>query len=110
MASVTKTRPQFGQTVTVTAKAWRRNRYEVKGAFPDQYTQTFRVWERFLAFKSPRRAMYIGFRTKYNGESEWIDEVGNVFTPNEHFEMWLVVEDERHAPYFVWPDDCEVNA
>ena len=109
MASATKTRPAFGQTVTVKAKAVRRSDYETRqGVNFRQYSQRLKKWDRW-PFNTPRDALYIGYRTKFDGETEWIDEEGEVFTPTEHHELWLVVEDERRNPYFVWPDDCEVS-
>lgn len=104
-----KQRPQFGQEVTVTAKAVRAQRYELRGSDEFRYTQRRKVWER-LEFAERRVAIYIGYRTKFDGETRWEDEAGTVFTATAHRELWLVVEDERSSPYFAWPEDCEVKA
>ena len=110
MASATKTRPAFGQTVTVAARALRETTWN---PVADKFgRERRRVWKR-AAFKTPRTAIYIGYRpNKSNGEvfSEGLDDgFVNYYKAHENFEMWLVVEGERTNPYFVWPDDCEVS-
>ena len=110
MASATKTRPAFGQTVTVKAKALRETDYGASDRQGHRVIQ--RIWKR-SAFSVPRRAIFIGFRTKANGtvHTEYIDDGLEVhhFERDETFEMWMVIEDARTNPYFVWPDDCEVS-
>lgn len=87
-------RPAFGQRVVASEKAIRRNEY-ING-------KKWRVWKRQAGMIS---GLYIGYRTVFDGLSWWeSDEVGNVFAPERHYELWLLVPNDRQNPVYVFPD------
>ena len=100
------TRPDMGERVTITAKAYK--------VYPDGETIEGRHWAR-QEFDEPLQGIYIGYRFVYAGE--WVnDEVQDpdtlawympepVFKRTGQHELWLVVTNPRHNPIYVWPDD-----
>lgn len=54
------------------------------------------------------RGLYIGWRTVYNGYSEWLgDEEGYNFSQSDHREVWLFIIDDRKNPIRVFPEDVK---
>lgn len=94
-AKVTE-RPQLGEWCEIQAAAHKVSAHN--GA-------SNRIWQEWKLGK-PFRAMFIGYRTVYNGHREWEDEVGYIFTPHSHQEAWLFVRDARQKPEYAFP--CSV--
>lgn len=66
--------------------------------------QRRKVWNE-LPFTKPVEGIFIGWRNAYEGTVTWIDdEVGNVFEPESHFEVWLIVTNPHRNPIRCRPD------
>jgi hypothetical protein len=115
-------RPAIGQPITFTAFLKRKNfLYPATISpplHPEWLTTNFRhpawnnrggykwrVWAREV-FSETQSGHFIGYRTYFDGVSEWIDdEVGYAFNPMRSFEIWLIVRSARHNPVPVLPAD-----
>lgn len=62
-------------------------------------------WER-SGFKSGE-AIYIGYRTLYDGDISYPDEYTHAFTPTSHQQVYLFVINERRNPIYVHPEDVQ---
>ena len=63
---------------------------------------------RWTSFRrSPHQAMYIGWRTKFNGEVEFDGPYGEerYFIQKESVEVWLFIVNDRQNPISVLPFD-----
>ena len=93
-------RPKIGQQVTATDRLCRVEKGN-RGA-------RLKTWTRSgdrPAFKpEPVSGIYIGYRTKYNGLSDFHPEYIE-WIVNNYFEAWLIVESYITNPVFVLPDD-----
>jgi hypothetical protein len=56
----------------------------------------------------PVTGIYIGKRTYSNGITG-SPEDGCPYEPKEHFEVWLIVPNERSKPVPVYPADCNLT-
>lgn len=87
----------LGGTVLITATLKRRMRWE--GARGNVR------WKRWMRSELPQpvRAVSIGWRSLVEGKTEWEDEVGYVFFPDESTRQVaaLVVLDRRRMPVLV---------
>jgi len=93
---------KLGDRVTCIAVLWRRTRY------PDSGRRQWKYWDTKLI--TPREGIYIGTRTLFNGEREYIgSEEGVAFYPREHFRAALVVFSERENPVLVPIDGLEAQ-
>lgn len=90
-------RPQLGEWCEISATGHKSD---------ERSGKSNRVWKEWQ-FAAPFRAMYIGYRTVYDGYREWEDEVGYIFTPHAHREVWLFVRDARQNPIHAFP--CSVK-
>lgn len=114
MTTQTKTRPEMGQRVRITGKAKQIRGYQrekINSVAPwGSRTGYPRQWIRD-DFDISQEGIYIGYRTIFDGYIWWEnDEVGNVFAPSDHHEVWLVVINPRHNPIRVFPEDVEILA
>ena len=94
-------RPEIGAFVTCSAKLYREigGYYDrVKGGWPKR-------WKSVSYSHSDWDGYYIGYRTLSNGYVNYSDE-GGAYVPDEHFEAWLIVPNERERPFRVLPKDC----
>jgi len=99
------TRPKLGNWCKVSGSAirlrgeWNSNR----GARMVKYEP--------IHYEKPRRMMYVGKRTVFNGWREWIcDEVGFGFFQTEPVEVWLFVDSEHRNPIRVFPKQVMTKA
>ena len=103
-------RPQIGQKLVCKAELFRA-RYEPG-------TPDVRKWKR-IEHANPYTAHYIGWRTYSNGKmlsvrtAGYYDEPDGyydelVYSADHHFEVWLVVENDRLNPVAVLPEDVTV--
>ena len=94
-------RPQLGEWRTITAKANRRRKWD------DIKRQMRKYWER-QQFDTSVTAVFIGWRTCADGTRDWEDdEVGYVFYLEQSFELWMFVDNVRHKPFYVFPEDVQ---
>ena len=90
-------RPQLGDKFLLYAVLQkRRNPMIFDPKFP-RIERWNRIWE-FIYLDHPIEAVYIGYRTLYEGTREFIEDTGYVFTPSFHFEAWMFVFDPRKNP------------
>lgn len=88
----------FGAKVQVSQVYKRRRRYK------SRHLETA-YWEACNVAR--RTGLCIGYRTLYNGDRYWEDDVGYVFNPTEHFRAMLVVFDANTNPVYVPLDTTE---
>jgi len=93
-----KNRPALGQWVTASDRMYRT------------WTAGEKIYRRWASFipggPKPVEGTYIGYRTIQDGRSSWGGEdVGNIWEPSEYKEAWLIVENPRHNPIKVFPED-----
>jgi hypothetical protein len=54
----------------------------------------------------PRKGIFLGSRTLWNGTRSWEGEVGNIFEPEEHIKAALVCLSTWENPVYVpWEED-----
>lgn len=83
----------FGARVNVSAVYKRRQRYS------DDRSGTWLKWWDAQRLTEPRPALYIGYRTLYDGRSDYLGpEEGTAFYPDRHYRAALVVFNERSRP------------
>lgn len=98
-------RPKLGDWLEVSAKAHKTH--------PDDPDVTIWVTDPCVPF----RAMFIGYRTGYNGRwtienDHWsyaledVIEGERYFAPNSHFEVWLFIDNARRNHFYAFPADC----
>ncbi len=96
-----KNRPALGQWVTATDRMYR------KSTGPYYNTKTWVRWGAYIpGGAKPVEGIFIGSRTIQDGDREWAGEdCGNIWIPSKYKEAWLIVEDSRHVPVRVFPED-----
>jgi hypothetical protein len=90
-------RPQLGEWRTLTHFATRKTFIR-----PNKPTDK-KYWDA-EKYTDPIQGMYIGYRTLADGEREYIEDAGFVFTPWSYREAWLFVIDPRQKPIYVFPE------
>ena len=74
-----------------------------------------RIWAR-AELDAPVDGLFMGMRTKVNGQLEWeTDDMGgrsggSYFAADTYVKVWLVVVHPRENPLVCLPDDVEVLA
>jgi hypothetical protein len=90
--------PKFGETVIVCETLQRVSRRE------DRVGKHGRPWrprvKRWLRVPTSFRGIYIGYRYLSDGTTEFIDEAGWAYTPEDRYKAYLVVKDEKSKPVF----------
>lgn len=101
MSAESKQRPQLGQRVRITGKV------EQKHAVDSTWGRKHLIWQECPCDVT---GVYTGYRTVFDGHSEWIDEeVGYSFTQEAHQEVWLIVTHARRNPIRCRPDQVIVE-
>lgn len=101
--SETIRRPKLGEWRIITNVAYRRVEHR------ENYGRRIKVWRSLNFTMKPFSAMYIGYRTVADGETQWEDEVGYIFIPHSHREIWLFVQKPREKPVYVFPEDTRLE-
>lgn len=101
--NLTPKRPELGSWHTLHARASKHSR--------NHHTNWFR-----MSYHTPRAGMYIGWRTVYDGATDWDWEYEGGYLANWSFkrkgqhEVWLFVIDPRQNPVAVFPFDATPTA
>lgn len=96
-------RPQLGEWRMITCVAVRRTSH--KRNERTNRLMRLKTWEKWARWRKASPAMFVGYRTVADGETDWIDEAGYVFVAHKHQELWLFVSDARQTPFYVFPED-----
>jgi hypothetical protein len=99
-------RPQLGEWCEVTA-VLDQQRTAIFHPTSHHFQHYLKEWvnKPKWQFETPKRMMYIGYRTIFDGNSIWVDEeVGSVFQITAHKEAWIFVENARSKPVRVLPE------
>lgn len=89
--AVANDRPELGEWCDITAEA-----HKSKAPWSRRYRKIEWIAR---PRREPIRAMYIGWRTVYDGEAEYIsDEEGTAFKQSQPREVWLFVTSARTNP------------
>ncbi len=103
-------RPAFGQRVQITGKV-DRSRYYHQRPLPGGRLGNWQTEVTWTERPAEAEGIFIGYRTVYEGWIEYVDdEVGNIFDPQGHLEVWLVVTDPRRNPIRCRPSQVKFDA
>jgi len=82
---------------------------QFKAHISKSFSGSRRVWRRW---EMPGSGIYVGYRTVYDGWMQWATEWGDeqYFVREGQFRVILVVQNERHNPIRVLPEDMESPA
>jgi hypothetical protein len=97
--------PKFGQWVTCTARLYRASKADRRTGYKD--LKHIHRWE---PIPIKNEGLFIGTRTLYNGEVEWAEDTGSVFSPKSHFTAALVVPGPRRKPILVPMDAVKIKS
>jgi hypothetical protein len=97
--------PKFGQWVTCTARLYRTSKADRRTGYKD--LKHIHRWE---PIPIKNEGLFIGTRTLYNGEVEWAEDTGSVFSPKSHFTAALVVPGPRRKPILVPMDAVKIKS
>ena len=90
-------RPELGEWCEITAEAYKKKAPWSRGVRKVEWMPK--------KLAQPLRGMYIGWRTVFDGEAEYIgEEEGAVFKQGESREVWLFVTSPRKNPIRTFPN------
>lgn len=98
-------RPALGEWCLIKAKAQKYTvRYETVSVY--QYDHRIKEWAS-VHLEKPIKAMYIGARVVQNTTVEYDGDGYPDPIPQRYLYVWLFVDSERRAPFYVFPLDVE---
>lgn len=104
--------PKIGDRFMVCATAYKDHDWKwVDGLDDDNQPARWRIatgtkWSR-RAFWQPQPAVFIGWRTVYEGSIEYSYEEENIFRVKSSRKVYIFVKNERTQSYFAFPEDIE---
>jgi len=100
-------RPKLGQKVRahdrLVRRCWSKPHHTLKNR--SYLVKGWRQYGDSILKAKPVEGIYIGYRTYSTGTVHWDSDYGNEYTPEEWYEVWLIVPNVRSRPVPVFPKD-----